>query len=121
MAQRKPTGKKAERKEQGVAQSALTSPYNIMIPLMDAAHVWVTHPVARKTIHCSTSSESFLTLMKELFDLGVGPRLEREFAQFADIDPRWEGVAARVAAHVTPAEPAEEAGEETIEEATSSS
>jgi len=104
MAQRKPagsTGKKTERKEQSAAQAALTSPYNTMIPLFEAAHVYVAHPTSRKLVHVSTSSAAFLDLMKELFDLGVGPRLVREFAEFAErIDARWEAVAARVDAHV---------------------
>lgn len=101
-------GKKPERKEQTVAQTAMTSPYNIMIPLLDAAHVYVAHPTSRKLLHVSTSSDAFLVLMKELFDLGVGPRLVREFAEFAVIDARWETVAARVDAHVNAAEVAEE-------------
>lgn len=111
MAQRKPagkTGKKTERKEQSAAQAAVTSPYNTMIPLMDAAHVYVAHPTSRKLLHVSTTSDAFLALMKELFDLGVGPRLVREFAEFAAIDARWETVAARVDAHVNAAEVAEE-------------
>jgi hypothetical protein len=106
MAQRKPTGKKVERKEQSAAQAALTSPYNTMIPLYEAAYVYVAHPTTRKLIHCSTSSDSFLALMKELFDLGIGPRLVREFGEFAAIDSRWSAVAARVEAHVNAATPA---------------
>lgn len=106
MAQRKPagkTGKKTERKEHSVAQATLTSPYNMMIPLFEAAHVYVAHPTSRKLVHVSTSSDAFLALMKELFDLGVGPRLVREFAEFAVRDARWEAVAARVDAHVNAA------------------
>lgn len=100
MAQRKPAGKKSERKEQSAAQTALTSPYNTMIPLFEAAYVYVAHPVTRKLIHCSTSSEKFLDLMKEIFDLGAGPRIMREFAEFSVIDSRWNDVADRVRAHV---------------------
>ena len=106
MAQRKPlggTGKKTERKVQTAAQAALTSPYNIMIPLFEAAYVYVAHPTTRKLMHLSTSSEAFLAVMKELFDLGVGPRLVREFAEFELLDARWEAVAARVDAHVNAA------------------
>lgn len=104
MAQRKPagkTGKKSERKEQTAAQVALTSPYNTMIPLMDAAHVYVAHPTTRKLMHVATSGDAFLDLMKELFDLGVGSRLMREFEEFSAIDGRWAAVAARVESHVS--------------------
>lgn len=121
MAQRKPagkTGKKTERKEQTAAQVALTSPYNIMIPLMDAAHVYVAHPTTRKLIHVPTSGEAFLTLMKELFELGVGPRLVREFEEFAAIDVRWAAVAARVDAHVNGAESSGEVVEDLLVEST---
>jgi hypothetical protein len=100
MAQRKPAGKKSERKEQTAAQVALTSPYNTMIPLHEAAYVYVAHPSTRKLIHCSTSSVMFLDLMKELFDLGVGQRLLQEFAEFSASDPRWSEVADKVLAHV---------------------
>lgn len=96
MAQRKPagsTGKKTERKEQTAAQAALTSPYNTMIPLFEAAHVYVAHPTSRKLVHVSTSSDAFLDLMKELFDLGVGARLLREFEEFTAYDARWAAVA----------------------------
>lgn len=100
MAQRKAlssTGKRSVRKEQTATQLALTSSYNMMIPLYEAAYVYVVHPTTRDLMHFSTSSESFLVLMKELFDLGVGPRIVREFAEFAVIDIRWESVASRVA------------------------
>lgn len=100
MAQRKPAGKKPERKEQSAAQSTLTSPYNTMIPLLDAAHVYVKHPVTRELVHCSTSGAAFLALMKDLFEFGIGERLMREFEEFAGIDARWRDVAARVDAHV---------------------
>lgn len=100
MAQRKPVGKKTERKEQSAAQSTLTSAYNTMIPLFEASYVYVAHPVSRKLLHHSTSSAAFLDLMKELFEFGIGARLMREFEEFAVIDPRWSDVAARVAAHV---------------------
>lgn len=104
MPSKKPlSGKRPERKEQSAAQAAVTSPYNTMIPLLDAAYVYVAHPTTRKLIHCSTSSEKFLVLMKELFDLGVGPRLMREFDEFTAYDARWADVAARVRGHVEPA------------------
>lgn len=112
MAQRKPLGsgkKKDERKVQTPAQVALTSPYNIMIPLYEAAHVYVAHPTSRKLVHVSTSGAEFLPLMKELFELGVGPRLVREFAEFALIDSRWDAVASRVAEFVGTADGEESA------------
>lgn len=86
-------GKKPERKEQTAAQSALTSPYNVMFPLFAAEHVYVAHPTSRKLLHCSTASVTFLSLMKELVDLGVGARLLREFEEFTAYDARWAAVA----------------------------
>ena len=104
------TGRKAERKEDNVAQSALTSPYNMLIPLYGAAHVWLTHPVTRKTLHLSTTSPAFFAVVTELFALGVGERIMRELNEFAEkYDPAWTNVAAAVTAHLgAGAQPAEE-------------
>lgn len=100
MASRKAPGKKTARTEAPIAATAMTSPYNIMIPLMFAENVWVIHPATRKSHQVATKSEKFLDLMKELYDLGVGPRLEREFAEFTQYDPRWADVSAVVRKHV---------------------
>lgn len=103
MNKRKPApGRKAERKEESVALSVLNSPYNMLIPLHGAAHVWLTHPVSRKTHHLSTTSPEFFAVIAELFELGVGERIMRELNEFAaKIDPAWANVAAAVTAHLT--------------------
>jgi len=96
-------GRKTARKEENVALSAMTSPYNTITPLEGAKYAWVTHPVTRSTRHLDTSSPEFLDLLKELHDLGIGERISRELEEFrAAIDPAWGEVALRVAAHVAP-------------------
>lgn len=96
-----PARKKAERKEVNRILSTLTSPYNIMIPLFAAEHVWLTHPVTRELRHLSTRSEEFLAVMADLFEIGVGERVLRELNEFAaNIDPSWTAVADKVISHV---------------------
>jgi len=100
LASRKAPGKKTARTEAPIAAMAMTSPYNIMIPLMFAEHVWVVHPATRVTHHLATKSDKFFDVMKELYDLGVGPRLEREFTEFLAYDPKWADVLLTVQKHI---------------------
>lgn len=105
MATRKPVTnvRKNERKEENLALSALSSPYNTLIPLKDAAHVWLTHPITRKTRRLSTTSPDFFAAVTELFELGIGERVRREFGQFSASDARWADVASAVEAHINAA------------------
>lgn len=105
MATRKPVTsvRKNERKEVNLALSALTSPYNTLMPIQDAAYVWLTHPITRKSRRLRTTSPDFFAAMTELFELGIGERIRREFDQFAVTDARWSDVASAVEAHINAA------------------
>ena len=80
----KTPAKNASRSENAV-QSAITSPYNTFIPLKDACGVYVKHPMSSRTIRVSTYTTEFLTIYRELVELGMGERLSRELREFSEL------------------------------------
>lgn len=90
MAQKKRKTGADNRPAVNLVNATLNSPYNTLIPLADAEHIWVKHPGSRLCVHVAVNSERFITLMKELTEFGIGERLRREFTEFSEtIDPRW--------------------------------
>lgn len=114
MAQRKPPARKpsgkTENREESVVLATINSPYNTLIPMLDAQYVRLRHPISRKSLHLATGSEEFLATMKELFDMGIGSRIVRELSEFAErYDAAWGDVLANVKTHVNWVEPVQDA------------
>lgn len=96
----KAPAKSANRSDNAV-QSAITSTYNTLIPLKDACGVYVKHPTSSRTLRVSTYTEEFVTIYRELSELGMGERLDRELVEFANLySPEWNRVREWVAAQL---------------------
>lgn len=90
-----PPSRKIRREETRTVEelrllSAMNSTSNIMIPMVDAAHVRVRNPITGLDLHCKTDSDSFQELIKQLCDKGLRAKLDKEFDEFAvKYDSKW--------------------------------
>lgn len=95
---RPPTKKKIaiedkRSKEEIALASVMNSPYNILIPLYGAEHVYVKNPLTSKTHHLSTKSEDFYEMFIQLCEKGLKDKLRGEMSSFTEsIDEAWANV-----------------------------
>jgi hypothetical protein len=88
--QKKKQVREEKTTEQTLIQAAIHSQYNTCTPMVGAAYIRIKHPVTRLDIHCSTNSNKFFELFKELCDKGMADRLFTELTSFgSDIDEKW--------------------------------
>ncbi len=84
MASKKAPKKFVEKKDaktelQMSIQAAINSNYSLLIPCMDANFVYVRNPIAGKTRHFETNKQEFVDYIKELTEIGLGEKLEKDF------------------------------------------
>jgi len=80
----------SRKPEEIAVQSALTSIYNILVPIVDAKYIYIKHPILQKTLHFSTTSPNFFSTINELTEKGLGVKLRKEITFFAEtIDAKW--------------------------------
>lgn len=86
---------KADKKteEQQIIQATINSNYSLLIPCNDCAFIYVRNPLTQKIKHFDVKSEAFISFVTELFNIGLGEKITKDFEQLAqDIDPRWTDV-----------------------------
>jgi hypothetical protein len=80
--------------EEQVIQSELNSPYNLLIPGIDCKFAYLRDPLSLKIQHFEIKKEEFYSKVEYLVGIGLGPKLRKDFAHFAEtIDPNWGKVA----------------------------
>jgi len=84
MASKKAPKKFVEKKDaktelQMTIQATIRSNYSLLIPCVDANFVYVRNPIAGKTIHFETNTEAFVSYVKQLTEIGLGSKLEKDF------------------------------------------
>ncbi len=91
--------------EQIAIESARNSNYNILIPMIDAAYVRVKNPITGKDPHFSTADSAFFDLYKNLSDIGLQEKLDKELQYFADnYNPAWNDVINNIHEYLQPKE-----------------
>ena len=60
-------------------QAAINSNYSLLIPCVDGNFVYVRNPIAGKTRHFQTTKQEFVDYIKELTEIGLGEKLEKDF------------------------------------------
>lgn len=76
-------------------QAAITGDTNVMYPIVGAAGAYVRHPLKGTTPNLRTDRPEFAEMLAELAGLGMGERLKRELAEFAEkYDARWAEILA---------------------------
>lgn len=71
-------------------QAAMNSHYNLCTPLFNAENVRITDPVTRRDSVYRVGSADLQARLNALVGIGLGPKLEKEFAEFeANISSKW--------------------------------
>jgi hypothetical protein len=97
MASYKQVVKDTRTPEEIAIQAAANSHYNICTPLYEVQNVRITDPVTRLDHIYRVGSEQLANRLAELVELGLGMKLDAEFAQFeTEIDHRWGSVKQQV-------------------------
>jgi hypothetical protein len=60
-------------------QGANNSNYSLLIPCVDQNFVYVTNPLTNETKHFQTNKPEFAAYIKELSELGLNDKLEKDF------------------------------------------
>ena len=91
MATKKATGKVDKKTEQEqLIQGAINGNYSLLIPCKDAQFVYVRNPLTGKIAHFETNKPEFVSYVKELADLGLNDKLEKDFIDLGALnDERW--------------------------------
>jgi len=76
--------------EEIAIQNAINSQYNLCTPLFNAENVRITDPVTRRDSTYKVGSADLQDRLITLVGIGLGPKLQKEFAQFeSEISPKW--------------------------------
>ena len=91
MATKKAPKKFVEKKDaktelQMSIQAAINSNYSLLIPCVDGNFVYVRNPIAGKTRHFQTTTQEFVDYIKELTEIGLGEKLEKDFNELVAKD-----------------------------------
>ena len=91
MASKKAPKKFVEKKDaktelQMSIQAAINSNYSLLIPCVDGNFVYVRNPIAGKTKHFETNKQEFVDYIKELTEIGLGGKLEKDFNELVAKD-----------------------------------
>jgi hypothetical protein len=91
MATRKAAVKVDKRTEQEqLIQGAINGSYSLLIPCKDAQFVYVRNPITGKISHFETNKPEFVSYIKELADLGLNDKLEKDFIDLGALnDMKW--------------------------------
>ena len=91
MATRKAAVKVDKRTEQEqLIQGAINGNYSLLIPCKDAQFVYVRNPITGKISHFETNKPEFVSCIKELADLGLNDKLEKDFIDLGALnDMKW--------------------------------
>jgi hypothetical protein len=91
MATKKATVKVDKKTEQEqLIQGAINGNYSLLIPCKDAQFVYVRNPLTGKIAHFETNKPEFVSYVKELADLGLNDKLEKDFIDLGALnDERW--------------------------------
>jgi hypothetical protein len=91
MATRKAAVKVDKRTEQEqLIQGAINGNYSLLIPCKDAQFVYVRNPITGKISHFETNKPEFVSYIKELADLGLNDKLEKDFIDLGALnDMKW--------------------------------
>ena len=98
MATKKAPKKFVEKKDaktelQMSIQAAINSNYSLLIPCVDGNFVYVRNPIAGKTRHFQTTTQEFVDYIKELTEIGLGEKLEKDFNDLVDKNSKqWSKV-----------------------------
>ncbi|MEY2912206.1 MAG: hypothetical protein RLZZ184_1515 [Cyanobacteriota bacterium] len=80
--------KKTEQEQ--LIQGAINGNYSLLIPCKDAQFVYVRNPLTGKIAHFETNKPEFVSYVKELADLGLNDKLEKDFIDLGALnDERW--------------------------------
>ena len=92
-APKKFTEKKDSRTEQQLLiQSAITGRYSLLTPLADCKHIYIKNPLNAQIKHFSVKDNNFAEYVKELSNLGLGSKLEKDFTELISKDNNWKEV-----------------------------
>ena len=92
-APKKFTEKKDSKSEQQLLiQSAITSSYSLLTPLADCKYIYVKNPLNAQIKHFSVKDNGFADYVKELSDLGLGSKLQKDFTELISKDNNWKEV-----------------------------
>ena len=91
MASKKAPKKFVEKKDaktelQMSIQAAINSNYSLLMPCVDGNFVYVRNPIAGKTRHFETNKQEFVDYIKELTEIGLGEKLEKDFNELVAKD-----------------------------------
>lgn len=91
MATRKAAVKVDKRTEQEqLIQGAINGNYSLLIPCKGAEFVYVRNPITGKISHFQTNKPEFVSCIKELADLGLNDKLEKDFIDLGALnDEKW--------------------------------
>jgi hypothetical protein len=91
MATRKAAVKVDKRTEQEqLIQGAINGSYSLLIPCKGAEFVYVRNPITGKISHFETNKPEFVSCIKELADLGLNDKLEKDFIDLGALnDMKW--------------------------------
>jgi hypothetical protein len=91
MATRKAAVKVDKRTEQEqLIQGAINGSYSLLIPCKGAEFVYVRNPITGKISHFETNKPEFVSYIKELADLGLNDKLEKDFIDLGALnDMKW--------------------------------
>ena len=92
-APKKFTEKKDSKTEQQLLiQSAITGHYSLLTPLADCKHIYIKNPLNAQIKHFSVKDNNFAEYVKELSELGLGSKLEKDFTELISKDNNWKEV-----------------------------
>ena len=91
MATRKAAVKVDKRTEQEqLIQGAINGNYSLLIPCKGAEFVYVRNPITGKISHLQTNKPEFVSCIKELAELGLNDKLEKDFIDLGALnDEKW--------------------------------
>lgn len=91
MATRKATVRVDKKTEQEqLIQGAINGNYSLLIPCKNAEFVYVRNPLTGKIAHFQTNKPEFVAYVKELADLGLNDKLEKDFIDLGALnDEKW--------------------------------
>ena len=84
--------KDSKTEQQLLIQSAITSHYSLLTPLAGCKHIYVKNPLNAQIKHFSVKDNNFVDYVKELSLLGLGSKLEKDFAELISKDDNWKEV-----------------------------
>jgi hypothetical protein len=76
--------------QEQLIQGAINGSYSLLIPCKGAEFVYVRNPITGKISHFETNKPEFVSYIKELADLGLNDKLEKDFIDLGALnDMKW--------------------------------